>query len=453
MQIVSKFTTYFNHSNYGSYHLRQELKKESNQRGIESYGATRFSTFADHNSSIIRCFSAIQRCYTSGVLKFDTKATKELENYIKPGPMSLQFLGKLYQIDALLKPIAWGLKTLEGQHVTCSDVFFVFVGISIGFNDVFTKARSDNPDLYAHRSETFAVYNRRFRIFMNDCTPGMFLLAYLLDPIYYSDSPLRLALPPREHFSKKTASKLVIELMGNAIDLFRHEQLREGSGSADDAVEFAKQLTAYMYREAPFNRSASDDHSHRLGWWEAVEKDSNAHLLAKIGRKLFSVLPSEMPDERSASKMTAFSTSKRNRLSATNIIETVQLQNYWRYGFKKEVYSDHHAHLTLPKGTPSASSGPIEYPAPTLEDLLNPIPENPGAINEDILFDPADLYGVNELVEESDDDDDDLEFTPQVIRTSNLERLDIEDYVDLSSPLVRARYTDPGQPKPQVEKG
>jgi hypothetical protein len=37
-------------------------------------------------------------------------------------------------------------------------------------------------EIYVYRSETYGVFNRHFAIFLNDCTPDMFLLAYLLDP-------------------------------------------------------------------------------------------------------------------------------------------------------------------------------------------------------------------------------------------------------------------------------
>ena len=34
----------------------------------------------------------------------------------------------------------------------------------------------------AYRTETYRVFNRCFAIFLKDCTPDMFLIAYLLDP-------------------------------------------------------------------------------------------------------------------------------------------------------------------------------------------------------------------------------------------------------------------------------
>jgi hypothetical protein len=36
--------------------------------------------------------------------------------------------------------------------------------------------------IYAFRAQTFGIFNRRFAIFVKDCTPDMFVLAYLLDP-------------------------------------------------------------------------------------------------------------------------------------------------------------------------------------------------------------------------------------------------------------------------------
>jgi hypothetical protein len=72
MSIVSAITTYFSHSNYATHHLKEELKKEKDQRGIQVAGATRFSLFSIHARSISRCLHPIQRCLASGTVKFDT---------------------------------------------------------------------------------------------------------------------------------------------------------------------------------------------------------------------------------------------------------------------------------------------------------------------------------------------------------------------------------------------
>jgi hypothetical protein len=74
MTIISALTTFFSHSNYGLHQLKNEMKTEKDKRGIQVGGATRFSMFSTHAKSITRCFGAIQRCLSSGAVKFDTQA-------------------------------------------------------------------------------------------------------------------------------------------------------------------------------------------------------------------------------------------------------------------------------------------------------------------------------------------------------------------------------------------
>ncbi|KAJ6620989.1 hypothetical protein B0H10DRAFT_2354472 [Mycena sp. CBHHK59/15] len=180
MKTISAITTFFSHSNYGKKHLKDKMKDEADRRGLVSFGATRFSTFADQSSSVTRCLPAMEKCYSEGLIKFDTKATKPLQQYFIANSLAqLTLRLQLYNINMLLKPISRGLKTLESPQVTCSDVFNIYIGIAIGFKEVFCDPI--NP-INEFNEETFNCYNRRFAIFMNDCTPGMFILSYLLDP-------------------------------------------------------------------------------------------------------------------------------------------------------------------------------------------------------------------------------------------------------------------------------
>ncbi|KAK0486426.1 hypothetical protein IW261DRAFT_1416206 [Armillaria novae-zelandiae] len=74
-------------------------------------------------------------------------------------------MAKLQNVNVLRTPIDRGLKTLEGQNVTCSDVFFVYIGISIRFMRIFETNQDES-------------------------TSDMFLFAYFLDPGWlYSESP------------------------------------------------------------------------------------------------------------------------------------------------------------------------------------------------------------------------------------------------------------------------
>ncbi|KAF7980497.1 hypothetical protein HWV62_37998 [Athelia sp. TMB] len=434
MTTVAAITTYFSHSNYGQHQLKTELAKSPNpdKRGIEAAGATRFSTFSTNARSVTRCFPVIQKLLTDGLIKFDTKSTAPLAKFFTPGPDSWKFQSQLHQINGLLTPIARGLETLEGQNTTCSDVFSIFVGIAIGFTRLFEDPKSE---VFEHKAQTYGVFNRRFAIFLSECTPGMFLLAYLLDPIYHRDGALKLHLPPREAFSKHTVPTLVHDLIRYAATMLQNEQLRTKKGGSEQGAVLVKQLTAWMYREAPFQDPCPNP-LHRLTWWKARAKDSNASVLAILAIKLFSVSPSEMCDERTASKMSAFNTAKRNGLSPTHIVHLAQLQQHWTYGFEDPTYT-HTASLRLPKANPSSA---IHLPAPTLQDLLNPT-----AADEDLLFNHPDPYGAEFLNDgdESDSDEDTSTSPPIVTRSDPVLRLEIESIVDLTNARLLARYAGP----------
>jgi hypothetical protein len=222
-----------------------------------------------------------------------------------------------------------------------------------------------------------------------------------------------------------------------------------------------------MYHEAPF-RSPPNDLAQRLNWWKSLAKDSGAQTLAVsdksstlnlkhlktdrmsqiVAIKLFSVSPSEMCDERTASKLSAFNTAKRNGLTGPNIIRMAQLQQYWNHGFNNPNYN-HKARLTIPKSQTHPTT--IILPPPTLQDLLNPV-DGPG--DSDHLSSPTtttaeEMYGA--MFDEGDDD----ESSPiTFVRGVNLERLAIEAFVDLANPKLTVRFQDsPATSAPGTAKG
>ena len=61
--------------------------------------------------------------------------------------------------------------------------------------------------------------------------------------MYYGDDALRLALPPRQQFSKKAASALVVQLIESAQQMLQFEQQRVQRGGVDDGDKLVKELT------------------------------------------------------------------------------------------------------------------------------------------------------------------------------------------------------------------
>lgn len=156
--------------------------------------------------------------------------------------------------------------------------------------------------------------------------------------------------------------------------------------------------------------------------------------------KLFSVSPSEMCDERTASKMTVFNTAKRNGLSGRHIIQLAQMQNWWTGGALNSAPKfTHTAALHLPKQQPVTSAAVIQLPAPTLADLLNPVTPT----EEALLFDHPDPYGLQFLVDDDGDEEDGLdgEEPPIVTRESDAPHLQIDLLIDLSNKALIDRYS------------
>ena len=123
-----------------------------------------------------------------------------------------------------------------------------------------------------------------------------------------------------------------------------------------------------------------------------------------------------MCDERTASKLSAFSTAKRNGLTGPNIIRMAQLQQYWNNGFSDPNYK-HKARLTIPKSQTVPAT--IVLPPPTLQDLLNPAPSHGVDSGGDADDTPAataeEMYGAG-----FDDGDDDESPPITFVRGANL---------------------------------
>jgi hypothetical protein len=75
MSIVSTFTTYFVHSNYGLYHLKEDMMLELDRHGIVAAGSTHFSTFAVNAEGIYWCWPAMKQCFAQQVQLFTAKGS------------------------------------------------------------------------------------------------------------------------------------------------------------------------------------------------------------------------------------------------------------------------------------------------------------------------------------------------------------------------------------------
>ena len=75
---------------------------------------------------------------------------------------------------------------------------------------------------------------------------------------------------------------------------------------------------------------------------------------------MFSVSPSEMCDEHTASRLSTFNSTKCNDLSTENLVNMAQLHDHWAYGLKSPTYM-HIASLILTKLKAFTSKKPFVF--------------------------------------------------------------------------------------------
>ena len=78
LAIVAGIANYFGKSNYGTFHLDVERRKEGVVEGIKSNSQTRFSSSYTQVLSVSTCMPPIKKCLKTGTLKFDTAAVSIL---------------------------------------------------------------------------------------------------------------------------------------------------------------------------------------------------------------------------------------------------------------------------------------------------------------------------------------------------------------------------------------
>ncbi|KAF9558654.1 hypothetical protein CPC08DRAFT_638699, partial [Agrocybe pediades] len=178
LSIVAAVANYFGKSNYGTHHLEVQRKIDGIGEGIKSNSDTRFSSSYIQVKSVHACVPPIQKCFAAGTLKFDTAATKKLIPYLDATtPEHHDFMQEMSAFILLLSSGANAILTLEGQNITCADVFYAWVCIAHHLERVLST-----NSLRAHRKEVISIYNHRFKQMMNESSHTIYLLAYFLHP-------------------------------------------------------------------------------------------------------------------------------------------------------------------------------------------------------------------------------------------------------------------------------
>ncbi|KAJ3794873.1 ribonuclease H-like domain-containing protein [Lentinula aff. detonsa] len=173
LKIVSAVSNFFGQSNLGTAQLAAERKRLEIGTGIKSSSETRFGTTYHQANAIQKCMPALVNCVTSGTI------TQWLTPYFKEGTRNFNFRMQLSSMTKLFESGANGITSLEGQNVTCADVFYVWVTIAWHLERILGDTEND---LSKYRSQVVEIYNERFGQMMTETSHQLFFLGYVLHP-------------------------------------------------------------------------------------------------------------------------------------------------------------------------------------------------------------------------------------------------------------------------------
>ncbi|KAM6490785.1 hypothetical protein JOM56_013748, partial [Amanita muscaria] len=174
LSTISSISNYFGKSNYGTFQLTVERKTLGISEGIKSASETRFSSSYLQAKAIQSCMPAIQACLNKKTL------TKKLLPYLDAkDDRHYAFMRDLSSFVQALAPGANAILSLEGQAVTCADVFYAWVCIAWHLEQLLGNPRCG---LQRYRSEITEIYNHRFDQMMTESSHEVFLLGYWLHP-------------------------------------------------------------------------------------------------------------------------------------------------------------------------------------------------------------------------------------------------------------------------------
>ncbi|KAJ7874308.1 hypothetical protein B0H14DRAFT_3437758 [Mycena olivaceomarginata] len=111
-------------------------------------------------------------------------------------------------------------------------------------------------------------------------------------------------------------------LLSFAMNILKEEHERTGKFSKQsDATSLVSQLTAWAYNREPSRSMTWTSALNALDYWKTATRDSNVKILGAVAIKDFSIMPFEICDERTASRLGRFNSARRASMTPDNLVE------------------------------------------------------------------------------------------------------------------------------------
>ncbi|KAB5589446.1 hypothetical protein CTheo_7114 [Ceratobasidium theobromae] len=354
---------FFRKSSYASHHLSAWRIILGVSKGLVSIGRTRFLTLYYAIQSLLPCVPIIVDLIKSGVIA--TTNTNHPLQWMKDKQAIRSFVDTLQQEAALLEPFARSVKCLESSLSTPADVCLYWLACQAKLNDMFTDSDQRNDLMLpeATISDVCAIVNSRFSEMIEGQDRRMYISTLFLDPFYLGSTLFRrktinplatiIVLPPM-HQSPTSPNAIYPENMSHRLpdsdlctnlpsyehvggylgEILVHEinsgragEIFSSFNTAEDIVqEFRFQFMNYVRRCSPFDRYLGS--ATALIYWERISRHSDAQIIGYLARKLFSVVPNSMAEERTVSNFTKLNAPDRGRQKASTLVYMTQIKQH-----------------------------------------------------------------------------------------------------------------------------
>ncbi|KZW01720.1 hypothetical protein EXIGLDRAFT_760625 [Exidia glandulosa HHB12029] len=345
ISLSRRLLAYFKRSSYAIYHLKAHQYDFGVRRGLESIGKTRFSSINRSATSILRNIEPIKTIVRADNLLTSDKKRSAGFAFLRHPTLAGTYELQLRQLVAVLTPLAKALKCLESSRSTLADVYLFWLAAMATTSDIFTD---HNNELHLPEdviADIRRIINRRF-VALVDSNPvykaGLFLHPGYIDTSILRKRNINPFAAPARNLSRPSASRPDDDLRRTFpfyvdVGKFLGEQLKvhleanqpssafAGFTSGQEvAAAFRAQLMAYTRRQAPFDLAVAEP----LKYWRKLSNVPDARVLAFLGVKLFSVLPNDMPEERTMSLATKVNAPQRAAMKTSTIVNFVRVKQH-----------------------------------------------------------------------------------------------------------------------------
>ncbi|KAF7293705.1 DUF659 family protein [Mycena indigotica] len=147
-------------------------------------------------------------------------------------------------------------------------------------------------------------------------------------PAETGDADLRRKMPAYEVVGRFLVERLKAELNARP-NLKGSKGFSHYSDRKAVIAALRSQLEGFTRQQAPFNRP-NPAWTRAYLYWQALLDEPAAFVLAHMALKMFAIMPTSMPEERTVSVFTKLSTKDRNRQDAATTVAITQVRQHVR---------------------------------------------------------------------------------------------------------------------------